>query len=443
VLLLALVFMLLGTLIVTPLLSHMSTGLKTQKDVYEKRMAELYAADAGVEDAIWQLKFGGLLVPSGGTVNLPESTVNDKTVNVAIQDMGQLVYKITSVASSNEISSTTLEVYIKDFNFAGLLDNAVTSLNTITLKPGTVITGEFSLPDHLPEPGDTFQISGGSEADSGTITVDTGAISVTTAGGATYDPGTGAWSTPAGGGTVSISANEVNTRGSWTFKRVTTTFAITVDEDGDATFGGGTCEYYQDPWPTAEQLIDYYLEQVDTSQPYPSATIDVKNTPSIGPLYRNGDLTITNSGTAGATITLDGTIYVTGQLIIGNTNKNFTLDLNGQTIFVQDATTGSKNALEIGGKCTITGSGCIIAVGDIYFAPGGSSNPDDFVLVMSIDGKVRFQPQGDFYGAVVGDVIVELWPGGTFGWTDWSDEDLNFPTGAIRQFEILNWKVTT
>jgi len=439
-LLMALVLMLLGGLIVTPLLSHMATGLKTGKEVYEKRMNELYAADAGVEDAIWQLKYGGLTVPPGGTVNLTQSSINGKTVNVAIEDKGQLVYKITSIASSNSSSNTTLEVYIKEFDFSGLLNNAVTSPYDVTLKPNMDITGKFSLPDS----GDTFTISGGAEADSGKITVTTGGISVTATGGASYNTGTGDWTTPTGG-TVRIEATANSTQGSWTYQNKYTTFAITVDTDGDATIGGGTARYYQGDWPTADQFIDRYLGQVNTSQPYSSDTIDVNNTHTIGPLYRNGDLMITNSGTAGDSITLNapnGTIYVTGKLQIGTSNKAFTLNLNGQTIFVQNASTEPQSAIEIGGKCSITGSGCIIAVGDIYFAPGGSSNPGDFVFIMSIGGKVRFQPLGAFYGSIAGDVIVELWPGGTFAWTGWYGRGLNFPIGATTEFEILNWKVT-
>ena len=49
-----LILMLLGGLIIAPLLSYMSTGLKASQ-VYEKKMHELYAADAGVEDAIYNI----------------------------------------------------------------------------------------------------------------------------------------------------------------------------------------------------------------------------------------------------------------------------------------------------------------------------------------------------------------------------------------------------
>jgi len=51
---LVLILLLVGGLILAPLLGLMGTGLKSGQ-AYEKRMAELYAADAGVEDALWQI----------------------------------------------------------------------------------------------------------------------------------------------------------------------------------------------------------------------------------------------------------------------------------------------------------------------------------------------------------------------------------------------------
>jgi len=51
---LALIMLLLGGLIMAPLLGFMGTGLKAGQ-AYEERMAELYAADAGIEDAIWKI----------------------------------------------------------------------------------------------------------------------------------------------------------------------------------------------------------------------------------------------------------------------------------------------------------------------------------------------------------------------------------------------------
>jgi len=55
-LLIVLVLMLVGGLIIAPLLSHMSTGIWVGKVVYEEKMYRLYAADSGIEDALWQVK---------------------------------------------------------------------------------------------------------------------------------------------------------------------------------------------------------------------------------------------------------------------------------------------------------------------------------------------------------------------------------------------------
>ncbi|MBA7583246.1 hypothetical protein ES708_25187 [subsurface metagenome] len=79
-------------------------------------------------------------------------------------------------------------------------------------------------------------------------------------------------------------------------------------------------------------------------------------------------------------------------------------------------------------------------MGDIYFEPKTITKPGDFVFVMSIDGKVRFQPQGDFCGSIAGDVSIELWPGSKVTWVPWSGEDLNFPAGGSETLEILTWE---
>ena len=56
---LVLILLLLGSLLFTPLLTFVATGLKTGL-IYEKKTNELYAADAGVQDAIWQIKYDHL-----------------------------------------------------------------------------------------------------------------------------------------------------------------------------------------------------------------------------------------------------------------------------------------------------------------------------------------------------------------------------------------------
>lgn len=56
VLIMVLAMMLVSALIIAPMLSHVGSGIKTGKEVYEERMKLFYAADAGVEDALWYLQ---------------------------------------------------------------------------------------------------------------------------------------------------------------------------------------------------------------------------------------------------------------------------------------------------------------------------------------------------------------------------------------------------
>lgn len=53
---LVLVLMVVGALIALPALNHVQTSLKTG-EVVEENFRALYAADAGVEDALWRLKY--------------------------------------------------------------------------------------------------------------------------------------------------------------------------------------------------------------------------------------------------------------------------------------------------------------------------------------------------------------------------------------------------
>ena len=54
-----LILMLTGSLLIAPLLNYMGTGIKTTT-VFQTKSEELYAADAGIEDARWQVKYDGV-----------------------------------------------------------------------------------------------------------------------------------------------------------------------------------------------------------------------------------------------------------------------------------------------------------------------------------------------------------------------------------------------
>ena len=188
-------------------------------------------------------------------------------------------------------------------------------------------------------------------------------------------------------------------------------------------------------WPTAQELKDEYWGQVQSQPLYGSSVIDVVCDMEKGPIKREGSLDIYSSNTTTPTLTITGTVYVTGDLVIGQSGQNFILDLNGETIFCEQS-------IDIGGKCAITGSGCIIAVGDVYFSPNMQSDEDDFVFVMSVDGNLQAQPSGDFYGSMAGMVEVLYQPGSTITWRSYDHLNLNFPTGSvtpgIRAYIIRN-----
>jgi hypothetical protein len=333
-LMITLILLLLGSLITVPVLAFTSTGLDTG-EVYEEDLLELYAADAGIEDAIQQIITGaeGLPTETNPTWSYQLADVNGKQVDITITYLDDAAYKITSTAGNTQIT-----VFIAPLfgDYGGILDNVITSQGEYTLQGPT-----------------------------------------------TVDPPEG-------------------------------------EEHGPV-------ENYEGDWPTPEQLILYYSRDVEGVTPYPSGTLDVDDYAGtgIGPLYRDGTLSIVNSGSAGLTVTLNGTLYITGNTQIGTTGHDFTLNLNGQTIFVESDDI-SGYALQIGTKCNLVGTGCIIAIGSIQFKPNLSSGPSDYLLVMSVLGMTYMQPNGDFYGTLAGS--AEVWiQNGSAHWSEPGGGGINFP----------------
>jgi hypothetical protein len=347
----ALVLLVLGGFLVVPTLGLMTTNLTANRQI-DRNNLELYAADAGVENLLWNIQDDPGILPAEGTpktINLQDQTINGmSTVTTTISNEGNHNYKITSTATSPGADghNTEIVVYINCLNFTHLLEGAITSNGDLTIRNSTV-TGNVYYADDK---------------------------SVT---GSTLDP------------------------------------PEPIQEE-------------QTNWPTWDDLSLSYLDDVaghDYTGPNP-LFINTLSPCELGPLYRDGSLTIDNN-TNGLTLTLNGTIYVTGNLIFGQ-SKNYTLNLNNQTIFVH-GTEGATWAIDFpSNSITVIGSGCIIAAGNIRFMPGMSSNDQEYVLVMSLTGKTYMKPGGPFYGSLVGDAEVEI-QNGTLTWTDPYDHDLNFP----------------
>ncbi len=373
VLVILLVLLAVGSLLVTSTLSMGASGFKIQQSAKEGTNA-LYAADVGVQQALWWLK----------SVTYQQLPI-DPDVYVEFPNSG--------VFESNGVKAFAF------LNYADTLDG----VNRYCI---TSVAGPDVIHDHVlaNQPAGYTRIVSFVSSVSGDLTGIMNQV-ITSQNGYTVQGGQSSVSPPEG------------------------------DPHGPAA-------NYAGMWPTGDQLYQFYWQRVDSLTSYESAALEASTTPSLGPFYRNGALDIENSGAAGATITLQGTMFVNGDLQIGTTGQNFNLDLNGQTIYVNSNTVGLPYALQMGGKVNIVGSGAIIALGDIQFKPGISSGPSNYLFVMSVIGMSYMQPGGNYYGTVAGSTTVYD-QNGSITWTDPSSQDLDVPgLGSGAFWAVRTWDIS-
>ena len=380
-LLLAIILLLVGGLIAAPLLAHMGTGILTG-EVYETRTAELYAADAGVEDAVWKIQHQDQipevknLYCGGGndtwSYNMTSNTtkVNGKSVAVNItwanNTTNGATYEITSSAASNN-SGTTVKSYVDaEFVVENLLDNAITSQGDIGLgNKWTTVNGDVQY-----------------------------------------------------GGSLT----------------------------GQGSVNGTPKPHAYGNWPDSTTLSNYYKSEVQSqnaTDPGESIYINQLNPHTIGPSYRHGDLDIYNKDNP-ATLTLNGTVYVDGDLTFHEPgSNNYTINLMGHTIFATGKITFPPVSQGKTPHVSIIGSGCIIAIENIDFYPSISSSSTDFVFVMSIESYIDFKPNGTFYGSLAGDLVVDLQSNCKMTWTPWQGRGLTLPDFAYRSDVVKTVTVRT
>ncbi len=148
------ILLVLGALLIVPTLQYGSTSLKGNQ-VTEKKEMELYAADSGVTDAVFWLQEDGEAGPEerwdweGGNLVRDPYILNERTVDVEIEELGGNTYKVTSEAASAEGGSTTIEsvVVLKYYDFGFLIDNAITSNDEVHIAAGGIVNGDIQLPD--------------------------------------------------------------------------------------------------------------------------------------------------------------------------------------------------------------------------------------------------------------------------------------------------------
>ncbi|MBN1368029.1 MAG: hypothetical protein JW967_08895 [Dehalococcoidales bacterium] len=83
ILVISMIVVMLCSLVIIPLLNFMGTGLKTVS-VYQENNELLYAADAGIQKGIWQIKYGDIPKVYDFTQTYPAETVNGNNVVVTI-----------------------------------------------------------------------------------------------------------------------------------------------------------------------------------------------------------------------------------------------------------------------------------------------------------------------------------------------------------------------
>jgi hypothetical protein len=137
---LALVLLVVGGLILTPLLGLMSTGLMAGQ-VYERKTDELYAADAGVEDAVWQIQtqvpeVGRLYCGAGNhTWSYNISDVNGKEIAVTLEYVDRFTYRVVSEATGDG-TGTRIVAHVTGVssNYSSITDHIVTSQSGTDIK---------------------------------------------------------------------------------------------------------------------------------------------------------------------------------------------------------------------------------------------------------------------------------------------------------------------
>ena len=256
VLILVMLLLLISVLLLPPLLSLSMTGISAGQ-MYEKRMHEYYAAESGIDYAMWKLK-NDLPDEFPHSFQLPED-LDGKVITVTIAEDGQ-VYQITSTATTDSNSSTTVESYVK--YLYGFADFAAASLGgDITITGNTVI-------ESYPDPNKTHVYANGD---------------------------------------ISLEG-QVEVRGD-----VTATGTVTLTGSSSVT---GTITASAPPIEIYELDTSGYLQEADAGTPV-YGDLSITESCMLGPIHIYGDLYIASS----AIVTLTGSVWVDGNISMSGSGR--------------------------------------------------------------------------------------------------------------------------
>jgi len=374
----------LGSLMLTPLLAYTGTGLDTEV-TFENKTVELYAADAGIEDAIWQINnYGaginftqeilGTPYPLTGLPPYVEDTtgnplpvtwytasysiadVNSKGVAIFIQYLDGIAYKVISTAISPDGSQTQIDTLIEPiYASEEAWDKAITALN------GNIeITGNFSATGSDGEDADIH--ANGDIVLKGQPEIN-GDASAT----GTIDPGN-------------------------------------ADINGDQTTNAGAV-------PAPSINIDQYLAESEATGNIYDGDVAITGDPDnpLGPMHITGDLTIGGN----ATVPLGGAVWVDGRI-----------DVQGGSEIVGGFTIVAVGDIDLTGssKLPLDQIPFVISVsGDIDV----SGNDWTSAMIYAMDGNVDIGGNGSIFGLVIGQSV-----------TGHGDFEIEYPTELIGRLDL-------
>jgi cytoskeletal protein CcmA (bactofilin family) len=415
---LALILLAVLGLTTTPLLGYMNTGLITG-EVYGMKTEELYAADAGVEDAVWKIQQGEVPVcPGNPTWSYNVSDVNDKIVGVTVTCVNNqttsLVYKITSIATTDSDSSTTIESYVEiiyggSFGGSAVFNYALTSLGgDIDLGGNSDVESDVELEGDIHANGNIY-LSGNAEID-GDATA-TGIITTTGNADVNGEEIEGADSVVAPNIDTLVAECEEETQdvectlcgditrpGNWAPSKGTYPNAehvqgnMNINQMGTYTFGGAVC-VSQDLSISSITTVTFENLLCIGGDLSISSLAEVTFQ---GPVKVEGDLHLSTS----KDVVFGGTIYVGGNLVI---NSNIDVELGG-SVYVG-------GQIQMSGNAQLLGAETIVAEGDIAISGNSDLNEAaaDLPLVISTSGDVTLTGNSDVAAIIYapsGDILL-------------------------------------
>lgn len=389
-LVMALIMLVLGGLLVVPTLSFMTTNLNATRQIDTANL-ELYAADAGVEQALWNIQYNqydpqnnpyGITLPEDGqTIPIPMvDPINGRTVVAEISKASDEPFKVTSTASADEHSTTVECLFDGGADLSYFFDAAITSATEVEIGPNTEVTGDvvYGTEDGLDNKG--------------TIDGDT-----------LYDPNL-ADNWPSASYLTSYYYNqvkdldadglrypssEINISGG---TRENPTIIPRLYRQGDLLIkGGGWARLDGNKSGIADATEANFLIDADggfTASDVGGTVLNTADdtTAEVTSYVSSGRLGISEGIMADGDayiISKNCPVYVTGQLSV-NPTGDCVIDLAGQTFF-SAYTSGtdclSGDAIYVGPKTILRGSGCWIAVGNIKFNPQLGAAGDKLVGV--------------------------------------------------------------